>query len=398
MGIGRGKNDSDVAQNEAEDDLSLMVTTGETTVATETHEMLPIVTEASNAVPASLYDIVTPEDSQRNVLIIHHSEDDGDDPDTYMLLTYHRESWTLSISSILKDCYVSVPEYMGYHLGNTKLEYVYALGNSLNGEQGGKYMIQACLKENFNIDVDEIVLTEDLALQTFVDELDGVDVWVSMEDIDKITLMLMGNEEVTLDGESAVRYVGFDKYQSNTHRAECQRNLLISIIEKCKKTPIAELMEVINATYPCLNTNLSSEEIARYILEMSHFKIEEATYPAEGTYWGEIVDTTGNGTLESVLRFGNMNNPSTPETTAPAAEDIVLELQKEDITIAAGLGIRLMLKNNVDPTTVTWRAKDEDIVSVDERGEIKALKAGTTRVYVEYGNQTDSVIVRVIES
>lgn len=390
---GSNHEDISVSHQETENDTLVIDTTGVTVPSTEYSEATAATTEPTTTVPNTIFDVVAPEDPQRNILVIHHSEEDGEYPATYMLLTYHRESWTLSVTSILKDSYVSIPDYMGHYGGYTKLEYVYALGKKWNGEQGGKDMIVACLKDNFGIEVDEIVFAEDQALKTIVDELNGVDVWVSMEDISRITLMLMGNEYVSLSGESALRYVGIDSDQNNIHRTGCQRNLLISIIEKCKKTPVAEILEVINATYPWLNTDLSSEEIARYIVEMNHFKIEEATYPAEGTYWGEIVDFSGQ--MLSVLKFENENEQSSNTATE---ETIVLALEKEDITIASGLSLKLALKYGVDPAMVTWSSKDEDIVTVNESGEIKAHKAGTSRVYVRYGNQEDSVIIRVVEN
>jgi len=398
IGIGRGKNDSGTLQTVVEDDLSMMVTTSETTLATEAQEVITSETETPAAVPIPVYELVDPLDSEKNILIIHESEDDGDQPDTYMLLSFQRDSKTLVISSILKDAYVTVPEYNGHYFGNTKLEYVFDLGFNLDKNQGADNLLKACLKENFDISVDEIMVTSDKALEAFVDVIGGVNIWISQAEAFNISVVFGGDEEILMNGSTAVRYTKAYVGDSNIFRTGCQRNLMAAIIAKCKKLQVNEIESAIYETDTWLSSRMSSAEIIGYLIESKDYEIKERTYPAEGTYWGEIVDTTGNGNLESVLKFGNKDNLSTPETAVPTAEDIVLELQKEDITIAAGLGIRLMLKNNVDPTTVTWRAKDEDIVSVDERGEIKALKAGTTRVYVEYGNQTDSVIVRVIES
>lgn len=397
MGFSGGKNEADEVSHEAEDNLALLGTTGETTVATEAHEVFVAATDTPTTIPTAVYDIVDPEDSEKNILIIHTSEDDGDQPDTYMLLTFQRENKTLVISSILKDSYVSLPAYNGHYLGNTKFEYVFDIGYSLDKSQGVDYLLKTCLKENFGISLDGFIVTDDNALETFIDEIDGVDIWISQEEAFNVSVTLAGNEEITMSGYTAVHYTKAHIGDSNIFRTGCQRKLMASIIEKCRSLQVKEIEEAIDETDNWISTEMPLEEVISYLLEIKNYEISEATYPAEGTYWGEIVDTTGNGNLESVLKFEVKDDQSIPETTGAPAEEIVLELEKEDITIASGLGIKLLLKNGVDPTSVTWYAKDEDIVTVDEYGEIKALKAGTTRVYVQYGDQQDSVIIRVVE-
>lgn len=335
------KDDTSASHHETEDAAPEIETTEETAPSTETQKTTAASTEPVITVPDSVFELVEPEDPQRDILFIDFAEEAGNHPDTFMLLSYERDHYTLSMSSILKDSYVSVPDYRGQQFSDTKLEYVYGLGKGLNGEQGAKELVRACLKENFDIDIDEIILTEDLALKTFVDAIDGVDVWVSMEDVSYISLMLMGNEDIEMDGDTAVRYSGKLYYdQTAVHRASCQRNLLKSIIEKCKDLPVTDVLAAIDAAYPYLDTAFSAEEIMSQLLEVHYYKIEESTFPEEGTYRKEHVDITGNGDMEAVLKFKS-------EDVQIAAETSEIEPAQQTV----GLGIIVNTESGVNVRT-----------------------------------------------
>lgn len=338
---GGGKDDASASIQETEDAAPATETFDAITVSTEPQQVTAATTEPIITVPETVFDLVEPEDPQRDILFIDFAEEAGNHPDTFMLLSYERGDYTLSMSSILKDAYVSVPDYKGHQFSDIKLEYVYGLGKGLNGEQGAKELVAACLKENFGIEVDEIILTEDLALKTFVDAIGGVEVWVSMEDVSYISLLLMGNEDVEMDGDTAVRYGGKLYYdQSAVHRAGCQRNLLTSIIEKCKDLPANEVLAAIEAAYPYLSTEFTAEEILSQLLEVHYYKIKEAAYPAEGTYREEVIDITGNGDMETVLKFRDEDVQIAAETS-----------ETESVQQTVGLGIIVNTESGVNVRT-----------------------------------------------
>lgn len=338
---GSAKDDVSASKQETADTAPEVETTGAVAATTEPQQVATATIEPIITVPDTVFDLVDPEDEQRDILFIDFAEESDKHPDTFMLLSYERDHYNLSMSSILKDSYVSVPDYKGQHFEDIKLKYVYGLGKGLNGEQGAKELVAACLKENFGIEVDEIILTEDLALKTFVDAIGGVEVWVSMEDVSYISLLLMGNEDIEMDGNTAVRYSGKLYYdQSDVHRASCQRNLLTSIIEKCKELPVNEVLAAIEAAYPYLSTEFTAEEILSQLLEVHYYKIEEATYPAEGTYREEIIDITGNGDMETVLKFRNEDIQIAAETS-----------ETEPVQQTVGLGIIVNTESGVNVRT-----------------------------------------------
>ncbi len=83
--------------------------------------------------------------------------------------------------------------------------------------------------------------------------------------------------------------------------------------------------------------------------------------------------------------------PTVPETTLPEVE---LKLKGSDYTLSVGKGFQLMLDCDLKQTDVEWSAEHSHIVSVDEEGNVKALKSGTTSVIAKYGDQTVSCIIR----
>lgn len=79
---------------------------------------------------------------------------------------------------------------------------------------------------------------------------------------------------------------------------------------------------------------------------------------------------------------------------APVDPNIVLKLKKTDISMGVYYEVQLELDCDLDATDVEWISEDPHIVSVDENGVVKALKAGTTDIIVKYGDQEVECRVR----
>ena len=81
-------------------------------------------------------------------------------------------------------------------------------------------------------------------------------------------------------------------------------------------------------------------------------------------------------------------------TTEAVAVDH-LELNKDDMTFKApGENYVLSVTNLPAGTEVSWRSLDETICTVDAKGHVVAVGAGTTRVVVSYGSLTAECWVR----
>lgn len=107
-------------------------------------------------------------------------------------------------------------------------------------------------------------------------------------------------------------------------------------------------------------------------------KFEEETVPTE-----ETVAETGETVAET-----------TAETEPAVRTDVKLKLKKTDITLAVYYEFQLLLDCDLKQDEVEWSVEHSHIASVDEVGNVKALKNGTTEVVAKYGDQEARCIVR----
>jgi hypothetical protein len=93
------------------------------------------------------------------------------------------------------------------------------------------------------------------------------------------------------------------------------------------------------------------------------------------------------------------------EETVPATEaapdpgirtDVVLKLKKTDIRLGVYYQFQLELDCDLQPEEVTWSSEHEHIAKVDEKGNVTAVKQGTTSIIAKYGDQEVQCIVRCV--
>lgn len=115
-----------------------------------------------------------------------------------------------------------------------------------------------------------------------------------------------------------------------------------------------------------------------------------------------IVTAVGPG--QAVITFNCGDQYATCSVNCTFSEDSVtteavavdhLELNKDDMTFKApGENYVLSVTNLPAGTEVSWRSLDETICTVDAKGHVVAVGAGTTRVVVSYGSLTAECWVR----
>lgn len=88
------------------------------------------------------------------------------------------------------------------------------------------------------------------------------------------------------------------------------------------------------------------------------------------------------------------------ETTAPVVDpglkDVTLKLKKTDIQLGVYYEFQLVLDCDLAPEEVTWSSEHPHIATVDEQGNVTAVKEGTTSITAKYGDQEVQCIVRCI--
>lgn len=256
-----------------------------------------------------------------NILVVGQDSREGEEhklSDTIMLLTLNKETRTLTMTSFLRDSYVKLPDYYrGHTCGWNRINTSYALGYSWYGDAGAMEMLNLTLANNYGVNVDGNV---EISFDTFteiVDAVGGVDIDLQG---DEYTIMCQRVEEWwyldvelhegvnTLDGKTALLYAR-ERHANNAdndmNRAERQRKVLSQIITKCAQMSLTDLNAMIDRVLPGIITNISDEDIAMYITELTPYlldlKFESNQCPADGTYKGEMVELPDG--LSGVLKI-----------------------------------------------------------------------------------------------
>lgn len=114
-----------------------------------------------------------------------------------------------------------------------------------------------------------------------------------------------------------------------------------------------------------------------------------------------VTVTCGEQTISCpvICKFVDDNGETVPETTeettvATVDPSITLKLKKSDIMLPVFTYFTLELDCDLEPGDVQWTSAQPYIATVDEKGVVTAIKAGTTEITAKYGDQEVKCIVR----
>ena len=243
-------------------------------------------------------------------------EDEAKLADTIMLMTLNKETRTLSMTSFLRDSYVKLPEYYrGHTCGWNRINTSYALGYVWYGDAGAMEMLNLTLEGNYGVKVDGNVEIGLVALWDVIDYMGGVEVeldedeynylkpieeycnnyYVGSGELERITDIQIGVN--TLSADLALNYARMrhaTASDNDMNRAARQREVLASMLNKATKMSPLELNDLIDLVLSKIITNISTDDMKMYIKELTPYlyDLQLVSYqiPAEGTYWGEMVE------------------------------------------------------------------------------------------------------------
>ncbi|MFA9463690.1 MAG: LCP family protein [Velocimicrobium sp.] len=215
-------------------------------------------------------DIVPPDTSVINVLLIGeekmHDTTRGRS-DSMMIATINQTQKTVKLTSVMRDCYVDIPDH-----GKGKLNSAYNIG-------GGPLLVQT-IEQNFKIAIDGYVRVDFDAFEEIVNELGGVEIeltaneasylnrkdYISKPEFRNVTEglhLLNGNQAL---GYARVRYItGIDGEHDDFGRTNRQRTVLNAIFEKYKTKNLIELVSIANSLLKHITTDLSNTKILSYV-------------------------------------------------------------------------------------------------------------------------------------
>ena len=287
----------------------------ETMEADETTEAATEATTVETTVPPMTADDII------NILVVGQSARSGEASqmaDTTILVSLNTYTGTVTLSSVLRDSYVKLPDYKGHTCGRAKFTVCYNLGYQWGGGTAGAMeMTNICMKDNFGVEVDYNIEIDFESFTKVIDYLGGVDIELTQAEADylnKDDLYVLYDVEAGvqhLDGMAALSYARMRKAEgdseSDIKRSARQRILIETLLNKVRYLSLSELQGVADELLPLITTTMKSTDIAKLLVKIapiiSNLKIESGTIPVEGTYWGEMVDIYSDGMQHSVLKF-----------------------------------------------------------------------------------------------
>lgn len=180
--------------------------------------------------------------------------------------------------SFLRDLYVRIPGYT-----DNRLNASYAFG--------GFELLKETLTENFGVHVDACFEVDFNGFESVIDAVGGVDVELTAAEA-RIVGVSAGQNH--LDGEHALIYARIRKLDSDFGRTGRQRNVLMSVFEKARKSNLTTLISLAKALIPQLTTDQSTVQILSLIASgfttlRGNDKIESYYVPADNAYYNATI-------------------------------------------------------------------------------------------------------------
>ena len=217
--------------------------------------------------------------------------------DVMIILSINDNNRTLTLSSIMRDTYVSIP-------GKSKKNKI----NAANA-YGGPALAVKTVEENFGIKIDNVVIVNFYSFMDIVDSLGGVTLDVSeaemkvmnnyIEEINKQQglspdhgKLKKAGKGLKITGRQAmgyvrIRYVGNGDYE----RTDRQRRVLEQIINKAKTAGVGKLTDLLDKVAGNMSTDMEKSTILSYAAnagKYANYDIKQFRIPIDGTYKGGV--------------------------------------------------------------------------------------------------------------
>ena len=237
----------------------------------------------------------------KNILLIgtdgRTAEDHGRS-DSMVLLSINYKSSTITMTSFMRDMYVSIPEYY-----DDKLNASYS--------HGGASLLLDTIENNFNISIDDCIIVDFSSFIKIVDAIGGVNITISDSEATEINNILIsevnsiaGDErnsdlltsggEYLLNGKQAlsysrIRYVG----NADFERTQRQRTVIDAIIKRVKTPNLFRVFNFANTTASQITTNINALEMYGLSLQVPYlltFDLVQQRIPADDTWYYDDID------------------------------------------------------------------------------------------------------------
>ncbi len=191
--------------------------------------------------------------------------------DVIMILSIHKQTGEIKLSSIARDTAVTVPGYKNAY----RINVAYKFG-SQKGENGGPKLAMRTVNRNFQMNTERFVAINFFGLAAIIDSLGGVDMELTKAEANRINYELrkepldeVKREKVKgvagvhhLDGMQAVTYARIRGIDNDFVRTARQRKLLEVLLNQVMQNMnMNRMMDLLTAVLPHVYTNISVGEM-----------------------------------------------------------------------------------------------------------------------------------------
>lgn len=216
-----------------------------------------------------------------NIMLIGQDRRPGEGrqrSDVMILCTVNTETKELTLTSFMRDMYVSIPSYQ-----NNKMNAAYAFG--------GMKLLDKCLETNFAVHVDGNVEVDFTGFTSVIDLMGGVDIYLSNSEANHLIFNGFSAHAGMnhLSGAAALMYTRNRSVgNGDFSRTERQRKVMNALFEKCKGMSLTQLKGLMEKALPMITTDMTNRQILDYLTQivpmLGNMKVSTQQIPAEGTY------------------------------------------------------------------------------------------------------------------
>ena len=204
--------------------------------------------------------------------------------DTMILVTFNKSTGNITLTSFMRDQYVSIPGYKP-----NKLNAAYQFG--------GMKLLTKTLLANFGVSVDGIIEVDFGGFEEVINLVGGIDIKLTSSEVEYFNATYdWGLEKGTnhLTGKQALAYARLRSIDTDYRRAERQRNVVTALINSCKQLSLTQLLNMMDEILPLVTTNLSRSEIISYATDLfpmlAGSKLKTFRIPVDGSFEYGIVE------------------------------------------------------------------------------------------------------------
>lgn len=278
-----------------------------------------------------------------NILLLGIDARDYDDPnycnsDTMIIMSINNDNGEVRLISVYRDTYLNV-DPQGTQFEKANAAYCY----------GSISQCLSMINVNLDLSITDYLIVDFNALSTLVDDVGGIDIELSEQEIVHLNNYCKETSEVTgksyeelpetagtytLNGVQAVSYARI-RYTAgeDMKRAQRQRLVIMKIIDKARASGLAGVNAIINDVFPQCRTNLSNAMIIKMAQQMIGYYaiVDTSGFPfefrEESPYINEeyMVPVTLEQNVIELHKFLFNDDTYTPSETVKEYSQIIID-------------------------------------------------------------------------